>query len=518
MNEAPSPILERTRPPILWPWCLVFGAGLALYGATANYGLQGRDSGYYIIRALRGKMQLYPGLAIAHPLHYWLCRLLVRLHVAAPHVAVTGLSAFAGAVTVANVYGCVATTTRRALPGVLAAASLAVAHTFWQMATVAEVYTLSTALLSMEAWCVVWATETSAPHGLRLACLFNGLGLVNHPQALLSMPMLGVLTLQARRPGTSLAYDAAANALCWCGGAAPWAFLLLLDFIATGSLTDTLRSAAFGSGWTSSVLNVGFSRHMLMTVAIFPVLNFPNLLFPVALGGILYAGRLPVPRPLRVYLLGAFVLHFLFVIRYNVGDQYTFFLPAYFLLVTWAGIGWAVVLQGRARYLRRSLLALGAALIAATPLWYYLAPGILRSGRVLERFGGDRACEGKYVRMLVPWSCADSGVDTAVREAFRLAGPDGLILCADEWLHASALEYQRATMGPSTVALGHFPHVDLTHEFDPALREIRRAALHGRRVVLIPDEVGRVPRRSFLGAWVPSGPLYTLDTGTPRGR
>ena len=135
-------------------WLVAFALAAALYAATANRGAQWQDSGYHILRVVTHESLNPLGLALSHPLHHWLGRAVVSAGVFEPAFAITLLSALAAAVTVANVYGCVKTLTRHTLASALAAASLLFAHTFWQLATVVESYTLTAALLSGEIWCL----------------------------------------------------------------------------------------------------------------------------------------------------------------------------------------------------------------------------------------------------------------------------------------------------------------------------------------------------------------------------
>ncbi|MFC2029263.1 protein O-mannosyl-transferase family [Chloroflexota bacterium] len=91
-------------------------------------------------------------LAIAHPTGYPFYTLLARLLALGPgrNVAwsVNLLSAIAGALTVALVYGLTRQLTKRRLPALLGAAALAVSPVFWSQAVIAEVYTLAGAFVA----------------------------------------------------------------------------------------------------------------------------------------------------------------------------------------------------------------------------------------------------------------------------------------------------------------------------------------------------------------------------------
>ncbi|MHC4696561.1 MAG: hypothetical protein ACYTFA_07460, partial [Planctomycetota bacterium] len=139
---------------ILKGWFALFLAAFALYAATASRGAQWQDSGHHILRIVTGESVNPLGLALSHPLHHWLGRLVVVPDILEPCFVITLISSFAAALAVANTFGCVCALTRRRDAALLAAASLALANTFWQMATVVETYTLAAALLSAEIWCL----------------------------------------------------------------------------------------------------------------------------------------------------------------------------------------------------------------------------------------------------------------------------------------------------------------------------------------------------------------------------
>ncbi len=106
-------------------------------------------------------------LAIAHPTGYPLYTLLGKLFTLGPqNVAwsVNLLSAVAGALTVALVYLIGRQLTRRRLPALLGAVALAVSPVFWSQSVVAEVYTLSSALMAALLWLALhWSRRPLLP-------------------------------------------------------------------------------------------------------------------------------------------------------------------------------------------------------------------------------------------------------------------------------------------------------------------------------------------------------------------
>ena len=193
-NQPADGLDHQPDAPRVWPgWLVLFVVVGGLYTLTASRGPQRQDSGEQIWRIVTGQLSHRLGLALIHPLHHWLGRWVVSFDLLEPCFAITLISAFAGGLTIANVYGCVLTLTRNRWASWLAAGSLAVAHTHWQMATRTETYTLTTALFSAECWSLILFAMTRRPHRLLTAMLLNGLGLANHLLALLTTPVLIVI-------------------------------------------------------------------------------------------------------------------------------------------------------------------------------------------------------------------------------------------------------------------------------------------------------------------------------------
>ena len=354
-------------------WLVCFAAALSLYALTANRGPQWQDSGDHILRIVTGESINPLGLALTHPLHHWLCRFAAALNLLEPAFAVTLISSLAAAFAVANVYGCVLTLTSDRLVAVLAAISLAIANTFWKLATVTEVIALTAALLSAECWCLIVLmsraaagprsalcadarglarsncsiTQSSNPQDRSYPCaflglfFFNGLGLANHNLALLTTPVLAAIALLAlyRRwiawPHLLLA------AAAWLIASLPYTGLVLSEALRSGDLRATMHSALFGISYEKDVLNVSISGSRLLINAAFIALNFPNLLLPAAVYGVFTARRFGVPPLTRWALFVALFIHALFALRYSVPDQHYFFIPMYLLFVIFGGVGFA---------------------------------------------------------------------------------------------------------------------------------------------------------------------------------
>jgi hypothetical protein len=482
-------------------WLALFLACLLLYGLTANRGAQWQDSGFHILRIATGEVLNPRGLALCHPLHHWLGRLAILPGVGEPSAVVTLISALAAALAVANVYGCVVTLTDRPGCALFAAASLAVAHTFWQLATVAETYTLTAALLAAECWCLVGFIRYGRTPWLFLLALCNGLGIANHMVASLTTPVLVVVTLVVIRQRRITWKHGAVAVGLWLMGTAPYAGLVLQEIMCTGQWTATLHSALFGAGHGQSVLNLTVSARMLLSDIGFPLLNFPNLLIPTAFIGIFRARSIGVSAIVRRALLAALLIHAAFVLRYNVVDQHTFFLPVYVLLAIFGGMGAAVASDNVSDITRRRLQTLAVILLITTPICYLILPAAARQIGLLENVKHNKPYRDDYTYLLAPWSVTDRSAEQMSTHAMKLAGRQGLVFYEDGMAEfALAYKALRTGMNRDQVCAAR------------RLKELTASAAIAQTVVLVPENTDSPRTPPPTGQWSRQGDLYILDT------
>jgi hypothetical protein len=480
-------------------WLTVFVLTLGLYAATANRGVQWGDSTHLMYRIATGEVVHPLGLALSHPLHYWLGRGAVLL--AGPHPLVTTLiSALAGALAVASVLGCVFTLTRRIGPALFAAASLALASTFWRVSTMTEVYSVSAALLASSCWCFAVYGRDRAPWALWTACLLNGLGGANDLQSGLATPVLAAAVVYELRAGRIRPIDSGLAAGAWLVGVMPYGGLVIAELIASGDLAATLRSALFGKMWADQVLGGGLSLRVLLIDIGYPLLNFPNLLLPAAAYGLWRARDMGVPVLVRWTFTAILIVQALFALRYEIEEQYNFFIPLYVLLAIFGGIGAAAALQWpRAR---RWLPGVALALLALTPVAYAGAAAFSRHFDVLQRFTRNKPYRDDYVYLIIPWAVAERSADVMSRQALHLAGDEGVIIFED-WmarypvLHSAIVEHRsKPTL--------------LWWESEEAARAMSAAAAARRPVVLVPRDRDQPQSRPPVGGWRREGDLYVL--------
>lgn len=479
----------------------------AVYAVTANRGAQWQDSGHLILRVVTRDVNGDLGLALSHPLHHWLGRLAAWPGWGTPAAAITLVSALAGGLAVANVYGCVRSITSSSRAGLFAAASLGIAHTFWQMSTLAEVYTPTVALLAGELWCLA-----AFLRGNRLAFmgmfLLNGLGVSNHLLAGLTTPVLlavAVLALWNRR--LPLRYYAAAAGL-WAAGSLPYSTMVLAEWWRTGDFAGTMQSALFGTSYARNVLNTDITLGLLAQAVAFVVYNFPNLLLPAALLGIARARQIGVPETARWALLAALLIHLLFVARYDVQDQQTFFLPTYLLLSIFGGIGAAYVLSWPASPARRNVITAALILMMLTPGVYVVTPPIARRLQLLDRYP-QKPFRDNYHYVFTPWSVIERSAEQMSRTALALAGPGGVILYEDR-MGAFALKYQALQANWDGI-LALMPRLDSPEGRGRFMELIQGADGTLRRTVLVPTDVRKVDTDLLGGMkWAPRDNLYVL--------
>ncbi len=485
-------------------WAVVFIFSLALYAATASRGVQWQDSGSRILRVYTGDLYGSLGLALSHPLHFWIARGAVAISPLEPDLTVTLLSGLAAALAVANVFGCVRSLTGRSGPALFAAASLALANTFWQLATLAETYTLTSALLAAECWCLVLYLRARRPGWLAAAMFCNGLGLANHLLAVLTLPVLVAVAFW-RPPVPRWRWWLSAK-LAWLVGSLPYTGLVAHQILVTGDLRGTVRSALFGTAYAGNVLNTSISVGLLAVSLGFVALNFPNLFLPAAAVGLVRGRRAVAVRDAFWPLLAALVIHAGFVLRYNIKDQQTFFLPMYTLLAMFAGLGAAQAAHWAAR---RWLLPAAVVLLAATPGIYALFIQQARTHDLLAGRTRNRPYRDDYTYLFAPWSIAERSAERMATHALELAGPDGLIVMEDR-MGAFAVRYKAARADLKGVSILDLPRMKtsraITHWLTAQGWPQRRSA-----VVLVPTDTQRVEVPAPEGwSWQAAGELRML--------
>ncbi|MBI1825788.1 MAG: glycosyltransferase family 39 protein [Planctomycetes bacterium] len=498
---APQPDDILPRMPIS-QWLTIFGAAFALYAVTANRGIQWQDAGLHVVRILEHTPENSLGLALSHPLHHWLGRISVALFggIIEPCLAVTLISALAGAITIANVFGCSLWLTKSRAAALFAAGSLALAHTFWQFATLSETYTITTALLSSEVWCVIAYAQSNRARLLSFAFLFNGLGVANHMLGALTTPVLVVLSIQGVWTRKFRARHFIPQAAFWFIGASPYLWLIAAHWMRTGALDEAIHSALFGNAFADRALNTHLNGQSLGRVVAFIILNFPNLFLPFTIFGLMTMKKFRISRLARRALWVALVIHFLFAIRYTVIDEYTFLLPTYVLLGLFAAFGFAAAAGADGKH-RRGLLMIARALLFMTPLFYFVAPSLARHFQVLGADARHKPYRDDYVYLFTPWTVVEHSADRLGRHATELAGERGVVVIED-LMAEPAVRYWAIRKGRK----------DLMITQDSPTCLVIELAHRGVPIVLVPARTNEPRTVAPIGHWRRDGDLYVLES------
>lgn len=398
-------------------------SALAFYALTVAPGPLWQDSGMAQVRVLCRDLFGSLGLALSHPLYYVLAIAFQVLPFADSAFKTNLVSVVFGAVTVANILLAIRLLTGGWRGAAVGAVSLAVAHTFWQHCALAEVYTVTTALLSAELLCFLAWQRTRKPGWLTLLFLANGLGISNHLLASLSLACwIGWFIAHVAR-GLVPFRLACSLVPAWLAGAALYLGLIAVRIAAGDGIASTLRSALVGE-YGHHVMNLTLSGRLLLNSCLYLGLNFPTpavLLAFVAWRSARGHSLVPGLRMILV-LLGVFLV---WAVRYTVPDQYTFFIPSLLYIGILIGLGADRFLSVRPGWFAVLLAA------AAVPACVYI-PLPTVAQRLDLNLGLTRQVpyRNEYEYFLHPWKTGYQG-PRQFAEAMEKSLPDGAILIAD---------------------------------------------------------------------------------------
>jgi len=425
--EPPQGVTHASEAPPSGGWKLylgTFAVFLALYASTAQRGVAWQDSGMFQLRCIDLQIRSEMGLALSHPLLIVLGKLFSLLPFGALAWRINLVAAVAGALTVANI----ALLVRRLAPhrraaALIAAGTFGLAHTPWWLATVAESQLLFTALFTLNLHVAVSLVRRPREGLVVLLGLINGLALTAHNLSLLAAPVWAgiVLSLASRR-------DLRWRSLVWLTGA--WAvgasaYLAMIVSRATEvGAGAAVHSALFGELWVEEVFAATGRRFTLGLACV--VLNFPNLTLPLAAVG-LWVSWKRLPRALAAAATVLTVMYFLFAVRYEVPDQFMFFLPFYAMAAVLAGVAVGELCPvGR----RRWLIVAAAAGVLLAPALLAVAPRVCEKLDVQPPGRKDLAYRDAVTYWLHPWKCGEDSAERYAREAI-LEAPAGAIVLTD---------------------------------------------------------------------------------------
>jgi hypothetical protein len=378
------------------------------YGLGCAPGLLWQDSGLIQYRVLNHDMVGPFGLALAHPLFYILALGAQAIPWGGFALRINLVAAVAAAFTVANVYLFMRFWVKRPLPALVAALSLGLSHTFWRHASIAETYTLWTALFTGELIMLLQYSKTQRKGFLYGLALLNGLALAVHMLACISLAcyILCLAVLWRRR--LVCAMDVAVCILLWVLGAMPYEVLVLQQAVESHDIIGTLASALFGDRWQADVLNTKLSFKIVKENLLYLGLNFPTpniLLWAV---GCWVLVKQKAQKELKILLLTLMLLYLIFAFRYTVVDRYAFFIPFYCL---------TAILMGRAVLYLQTLsqgriLSYGVLVLTLLPAPVYaLTPSLVRHLNIELGTRGDVPFRDDIAYFLTPWKRGEQGAE-----------------------------------------------------------------------------------------------------------
>ena len=397
-----------------------------------------QDSGLIQYRVWHNDIEGFEGLAISHPLYHLLAMGAKHIPFGEFGRRVNLVSAVAAALAVANLYLLVRLWLGQDFPAIIAAVTLAVSHTFWWHASIAETYTLWAALFLGELVLLWEYTRTKKVGYLYGLGLLNGLAIAVHMLATIPLAcyVVFVAVLLARR--SIRAKDLAIIAALWVLGALPYEYLIVKTLVQSGAVLGTLASAAFGNRWQADVLNTSLSWRLIKEDLLFLALNVPTpniLLFFAGLWGLRRMGRAPGFRAVVLTLL---VLFFAFAARYTIVDRFAFFLPFYCLVALVIGLG-VHELRARAAHVAVPCAILAFSLLPVAV--YAMAPALAKRLAVPMGTRQDIPYRDDYTYFLRPWRTGYTGAERFAQEALGATEPNA-ILCADSTTVAPLLYMQ----------------------------------------------------------------------------
>jgi Protein O-mannosyl-transferase TMEM260-like len=416
--------MEFTRKKLAWHYVAALGAAMVLYVISCAPGALWQDSGLIQYRVWHNDIQGSLGLALSHPLFYILAIGAKYIPLGAFAHRVNLVSAVAAAVAVANLFLLVRLWLGVTFPAVIAAITLAVSHTFWRHAAIAETYTLWAALFTGELIMLLQYSRTKRVGYLYMLALLNGLSIAVHVLAVIPLLCYAVLVLYLLAAREIRIRDMVMIVLLWIIGALPYEYLIVTTIRQTGDIGGTLASAAFGKRWQGAVLNTSLSVQIAGKSFLYILYNFPTPNILLFLTGCFALFRLPSQRAFRNVLLATIALFFIFAFRYTVPDRYAFFIPFYVGASILIGLG-AYLLQNQMNSKAFAFLIL---LFSLLPAGVYAAtPTLARKIHLNIGTRGDIPYRNDYEYFLQPWKTGYTGAQRFADEALRTAAHNAII-------------------------------------------------------------------------------------------
>lgn len=426
-------------------------------------------------RVWRGDWKGDLGLALAHPLYILVAKAFTLLPVGGFAFRVNLFSAVCGAACLGFMIDLLFSLTRCRTSAAVGTVLLAVSHTFWTHAVMAEVYELYALGLLVELWLLERFFSRSQVRWLVLAMLVNGLNLSNHLFAVLHLPAYFGVVVWAARMRQLRIREAVLLPVVFLAGASVYLTLIGTQIAGGQPLWEALEEAVLGPPHRAErvlALTFPLGRQTIRSIEYF-VMNFPTPLALAAPVGLWLGWKNARLRWVTAFGGAVFLVAFVFAFRYPVPDQYVFFFPCYVLLPVFT----VLALPG---WLRRSAARRVLCLVLAiVPVAVYeAAPPVLHAMNVAIDVKRRLPFRETHVYFLRPRKNGEDGAARFARAALSQAGHGGLLIADTTMMNV--LVYTRDVEGIGrgvTLSLGGdvvpaSPAVPLTPEaVEPFVRK-----------------------------------------------
>ena len=440
VNSSVSPASSTTG---RWLFAIATVLGFALYCFTAMPGVGWQDCALFQYRVWRMDLPGELGLALAHPLYVLLAKGMTWLPVGNFAYRVNLFSAVCGALTLGASTALLWRLTASVLAAAVGTIVLAVSHTFWLHAVLAEVYDLYALLLVVELLLVTIFIERRQSKWLILALLVNGLNVSVHDLALLHAPAYLGLIVWAWRQQIVRLKDVLIGATAFLMGSALYISLIVIAIANGQPILSAIKESLLGRYYGWAVLATQFSVvEQIKRTLLYFALNFPTPLLLLAPCGAYWGWKNSSLRWFVLFAGSIFAIDFVFAFRYLVADAYKFFTPDYVIFALFIGI--AVPHLGKPSAAKGVVLCL----LALLPIGVYeVAPSMLQRAGV--SLGVSRAIplRNNYAYFIRPRKNGNDGAEKFARVALGQAAPEGVLITDADTNIKNVLTYVRDAEG-----------------------------------------------------------------------
>jgi hypothetical protein len=296
-------------------------------------------------------------------------------------------------------------------------------HTVWWLATIAESYPLYAVFFIVELW--VFVEFLKRPNAKLLILLFfiNGLSLNVHNFALVSLPVYGgMLVFVVMKKKISAKYLFFSMA-AFCAGASFYLYLIF-DLVFKGESFAFAASSALFGDFSEAVLNVKTGWSFFKVNAALASLNFISFVVPFAIVGWVNMRR-ELDGASTFFIGGLTLLHFIFVARYAVPDQFMFLLPSLLLIMLAVSLG----MKTLCKLNKKRFVIVTAIVSCVAPLIIYVNfLSILSFFEITVSRETKRPFRDEIRYWAVPWKHNEFSAERFASAALREVAPKGVII------------------------------------------------------------------------------------------